>query len=131
MNPSSDFEIVRPKLDHLLSATGMSLKIAWKLTVSVLALAIVLGMLAGPTVQSESPSQKASDPVRVEGKEDCFRVITQLPTEGDTLKIELADTPNKLQMHLIYDKNGINHFFTVNHKLINIGYFKNKKTKRL
>lgn len=122
MNPPSDFEVVRPNLDHLLSAAGMSLKIAWKLTVSTLTLAIVLGTIAGPTAQPEKPSLEASPQVRVEKTENHYRVITQLPAEQHTLSIELIDPLGQKHLFLTYGKKGIIHSSTCNNNSMKLGY---------
>src|SRR4051794_1442735 len=100
MNQSYSSEIEKVVLNHILFAARFSLGIAWKLTVSALAVAIVVGMTAGPAAQSGSPSLNEAHPVRVEREDNIFRILTQVPSGKDDLLIELVDPRGKKYLHL-------------------------------
>lgn len=120
---SFDQEIGNTKYDQLFYATRMSLGLAWKLTVLAFALAIVLGMMAGPAAQSERQALDQSYPVRVEKEENHYKVITQVPAGNETLHIEVIDPLGKKHLSLVYSKNGIAHSFTQDTKLIHVGFY--------
>ncbi|SIO01807.1 hypothetical protein SAMN05444166_2057 [Singulisphaera sp. GP187] len=111
------------KYDQLFYATRMSLGLAWKLTVLAFALAIVLGMMAGPAAQSERQALEQSFPVRVEKEENHYKIMTQVPAGNDSLHLEVIDPLGKKHFSLVYDKNGIAHSFTQNTKLIHVGFY--------
>lgn len=106
-------EIEKARQDRILNVIRVSLGIAWKSIVTALALAIVLGMVAGPTAQSGRSTLEAAQPVRVEKDENCYRVVTQIPPGQDTLQIELIDPPGRKHLKLVYGKHGIVHFYTI------------------
>lgn len=126
MNAFYVSEIKNASQNQLYEATRISLGIAWKLTVSALVLAIILGWIAGPTAQSEKRSWEAPQPVKVEKIENHYRVITQLPPGQESLRIELIDPRGQKHLSLTYGKDGIINSSTHYKKSIRIGYSINR-----
>ncbi|AGA30204.1 hypothetical protein [Singulisphaera acidiphila] len=121
MNAFYVSEIKNARQNQLFEATRISLGIAWKLTVSALVLAIILGWVKGPT-QSEKRSWEAPQPVKVEKIENHYRVITQLPPGHESLRIELIDPLGQKHLLLTYGKDGIINSSTHYKKSMRIGY---------
>jgi hypothetical protein len=122
MNRTFTSEIERASLDHVLSAARMTLGIAWKLAISALAVAIVLGMVAGRSARSEKPSLDDPAPVVVKGEGNHYRIFTQIPSDKELLHVELIDPVGKRHLNLTYHRKGLSHFFTSRAERFQLGY---------
>lgn len=122
MNRSFVSEIEGAILNQVLSATRMTLGIVWKLMVSALALAILLGMVAGPGANSEKSSLTEEQPVKVQGEGNQYRVFTRIPSDKEVLQLELIDPVGKRHLHLTYHKIGLAYFSTSSGDPFQIGY---------
>lgn len=117
-------ELNNTRLNSLIDATRLSFSIAWKCTVSALALAIAIGIMAGPSTQSgpSAGSGDTSQPVKVVKRENHYRILTQIPQGQDSIRIELVDPRGKSHLHVVYGKDGILNFSTQDPNLMRVGY---------
>ncbi|WP_406700746.1 hypothetical protein V5E97_18315 [Singulisphaera sp. Ch08] len=122
MLASYSSEIEDARLHRLFHATCLSLGIAWKLAVSVLALAIMTSIVAGPAAPSDRLAADATQRLRVKEYENHVRVATQLPAGHNTLRVELVDPHGTKHLTLTYGKERLISSFTNNNHLMRIGY---------
>jgi hypothetical protein len=122
MNRSFASDIEGAILDQILNAARTTAGIAWKLTVSVLSVAIIVGMVAGPSARSEKPSLDEQAPVKVKGEGNKYRLFTQIPSDQGLLHLELVDPVGKQHLHLTYNRTGLSYFFTSRGERFQLGY---------